>query len=180
MQPAAVIELPYPEDVIAAALKDYLSRKGKSKVNDLKGFTTYRNTQPTQNGTENADLYFRIDRKSKQEKETSTVYLLLTPIEGTTSNLHSLNMEEAKTYLNELVTTIEGYNLEQKIKEQNKMIIDAEAKHKRLLNDGFNLERKRLELIQKISDNQLQQQAQGLEVQNQKQKLAEMVSRRKS
>lgn len=180
MQPAAVIELNYPEATVTAALKDYLSGKGKSKGNDLKGFTTYRNTQATQNGTENADLYFRIERKSRKEKEVSTVYLLLTPVQGTTSNLHSLSMEEAKTYLNELVAAIDAYNLEQTIRDQNKVIMAAEAKQKKLVNEAADLERKRAETAQKIADNKLLQQAQDLEVQNQKQKLAEMVARRRN
>jgi hypothetical protein len=31
LQPAAVIELPYPPDVVDAAMSDYLSKKGKSR-----------------------------------------------------------------------------------------------------------------------------------------------------
>lgn len=180
LQPAAVLNLDYTEAIVTAALKDYLLRKGKSKAGDLKGFTTYRNTQATQNGTENADLYFKIERKSRKEKEQSVVYLLVTPLAGTTSALHSLTMEEAKTYLNELVFAIADYSLEQDISNQNKLVVTAEAKQKKLLSEAADLEKKKAATEQKIADNKLLQQAQDQEVQIQKEKLAAMVGRRRN
>ena len=181
--PAAVIELPYAPDIVSAALNDYLSKKGKSKGNDLKGFTTFRNTQLAQNDSANADLYFRVERKGKQDKETSIVSLLLTmPKEGevTANKVHYLNMEQAKTYLNELVPAIEAYNLEMQIKDQNQAVIKAESKYKSLADDGADLEKKRVTIEKKIQDNKNEQQAQGTEVGNQKQKLMAWISQRKS
>lgn len=183
-QPAAVIELPYAPDIVSAAMNDYLSKKGKLKGNDLKGFTTYRNTQPLQNNdVANADLYFRVQRKDNQEKGTSTVSLLLTaPKEGNTNadNVHYLNMEQAKTFLNELTPAIEAYNLEQQIKDQNEMVIKAESKFKRLIDDGTDLESKRVSIEKKQQENKVEQQTQTTEVETQKQKLAVLVSQRKS
>jgi hypothetical protein len=183
MQPAAVIELPYTTDVITAALNDFLSKKGRSKGNDLKGFTTYRNTQQLRNDSANADLYFKIERKSRDEKGLSIVYLLLTTPDETSAvsnSLHYLNMEQAKSYLNELVPAIEAYDLELKIKDQNDLIIAAESKQKKLSGEGEDLEKKKESIIKKIEDNKLLQQSQALEVQNQKQKLAALVSKRRS
>jgi hypothetical protein len=183
MQPAAVIQLAYPTDVITAALKDFLSKKGRSKGNDLKGFTTYRNTQQVGSDSANADLYFKIERKSRDEKGSSMVYLLLTTPDETSaaSNaLHYMNMEQAKSYLNELVPAIQAFDLELKIKEQNDLIIAAESKQKKLMGEGEDLEKKKTTIIQKIADNKLSQQAQDMEVQNQKQKLAALVNQRKA
>jgi hypothetical protein len=45
-QPAAVIELPYAPSVVNDAMKDYLSKKGRAKGNDIKGFTTFRIPNP--------------------------------------------------------------------------------------------------------------------------------------
>lgn len=158
-------------------------KKGKSKGNDLKGFTTFRNTQLAQNDSANADLYFRVERKGKQDKETSIVSLLLTmPKEGevTANKVHYLNMEQAKTYLNELVPAIEAYNLEMQIKDQNQAVIKAESKYKSLADDGADLEKKRVTIEKKIQDNKNEQQAQGTVVGNQKQKLMAWISQRKS
>jgi hypothetical protein len=182
LQPAAVIELPYPPNVVNAAMSDYLSKKGKSKGNDIKGFATYRNTQPVQNDSSNADLYFKTERKSRREKEVTVVSLLLMPADAQTSNvnLHYLDMEEGKSYLNGLAIAIEAYDLELSIKAQNDEVIKAEAKYKSLSNEGEDLEKKRSAIEKKIADNKNDQQQQLKEIENQKQKLAQWVSQRKA
>jgi len=181
-QPAAVIELPYPPSVVNAAMNDYLSRKGKSKSSDIKGFTTYRNTQPLQSDSSNADLYFKTERKSRKEKEVTVVSLLLTPNTGpgNTSNLHYLSMQDAKDLLNDLSEAIGAYNLELAIKEQNASVAKAEAKYRALTNEGDDLDKKRAAIDRKIEDNKNDQQQQLKEIENQKQKLAQWVGQRKS
>jgi hypothetical protein len=181
-QPAAVIELPYSTDIVNAALNSYLSKKGRSLGNDVKGFTTYRNTQPLQNDSANADLFFKIERKSKKEKGTTVVSLMLT-VPGvdsvTAANSHQLTMDEAKSYLNGLVPAIDAYSLELAIKDQNEVILQAEAKYNSLVDNGADLEKKRVALDKKVQDNKFDQQTQAVEVENQKQKLANLVSQRK-
>jgi hypothetical protein len=182
LEPAAVIELPYPPSVVDAAMSEYLSKKGKSRGNDIKGFITFRNTQPVQNDSVNADLYFKTERKSKSEKEVTVVSLLLMPIDAQTNtgNLHYLSMEDAKEYLNGLATTINAYNLELTIKDQNDAVIKAEAKYKNLASEGEDLESKRAGLEKKIADNKNDQQLQLKEIENQKQRLTQWVGQRKS
>jgi hypothetical protein len=181
-QPAAVIELPYPPNVVNAAMSDYLSKKGKSKGSDIKGFVTYRNTQPLQNDSSNADLYFKTERKSRKEKEVTVVSLLLiTPDAQTnTGKLHYLGVDEAKNYLNGLASAIEAYDLELSIKAQNDDLIKAEAKYKDLVNESEDLEKKRIAIDKKIADNKSDQQQQLKEIENQKQKLTQWVGQRKS
>ena len=181
-QPAAVIELPYAPDVVTAAMNDHLSKKGRSRATDIKGFTTYRNTQPMQNDSINADMYFKIERKSRQDKGTTVVSLLINePAEGTTTDsLRYLKMEQAKAYLNELVPAIEAYNLELVIKDQNESLIKAESKLKELANDGKDLESKRAGIDKKIAENKVAQQKQTDEIEAQKLKLAGWVNQRKN
>lgn len=181
-QSAAVIELPYTADVVNAAMSDYLSKKGKSRATDMKGFTTFRNTQPLQDDSINADLYFKVERKSRQEKSTTVVSLLVNPPEArvTTDSTHHLTMEQAQVYLNELVPAIEAYNLELVIKDQNESLIKAESKLKALVNDATDLQDKRNAIDKKIQENKSSQQDQINEVENQKQKLAAWVNQRKS
>lgn len=183
-QPAAVIELPYSPDIVSAAMNDYLSKKGRSKGNDIRGFTTYRNTQPLQNDTAaNADLYIKVERKSSQEKGNSIISLLLTAPKDdqvTELDMHYFNMEQAKGFLNDLVPVIEAYNLEQQIKEQNEIVIKSESKYKNLLDDSTDLDKKRSGIEKKLQENKQEQQIQVTDIANQKQKLAVLVSQRKS
>ncbi|HEY0434849.1 MAG TPA: hypothetical protein VGC95_13330 [Chitinophagaceae bacterium] len=181
LQPAAVIDLPYPPSIVNAAMDDYLSKKGKSKGSDMKGFTTYRNTQALQSDSSNADLYFKTERKSRAEKEITVVSLLLLPADADRgTNLHYLSMDDARTYLNDLAQAVGSYDLELTIKEQNEAVAKAEAKYKSLASDGQDLDKKRSALDKKIEDNKNDQQQQLKEIEKEKEKLAQWVSRRKS
>ena len=179
---AAVLELPYSPDMVNTVLNDYLSKKGKSKVEDIKGFTTYRNTQPMQQDSVNADLYFKVERKSRGEKDNSVVSLLLrTPNDNKqVANVNHLDMEEAKTYLNDLMPAFIAYDLELMIKDQNKSLIDAEAKLKGMQNDNESMKNKIRNLEKDLEKNLQEQQRQSDAINNQKQKLAELVSQRKA
>lgn len=180
-QPAAVIELPYPPSVVNAAMTDYLSKKGRSKANDIKGFTTFRNTQSVSVDSSNADLYFKTERKSRKENDVTVISLLVMPNADTsTSNIHYLNMDNARTYLDDLAIAINAYDLELKIKEQNNAVIKAEAKYKSIASEGEDLEKRRTELDKKIADNKDNLQRQSIEIENQKQKLTQWVAQRKS
>lgn len=180
-QPAAILELPYAPELVSAALNDHLSKKGRSKSTDMKGFTVYRNTQPMQNDTVNADMYFKVARKSRQEKGLTVVSLLVNgPAGGTVESVRYLGMEQAKTYLNELVPAIDAYNLELAIKEQNESLIKAESKLKSLVDDGRDLDDKRTGIDKKIADNKAGQQNQVNEIEVQKRKLADIVAQRKN
>jgi hypothetical protein len=182
MQPAAVIELPYPHSVVDAAMNDYLSKKGKSRKDNVKGFSTFRNTDPVQSDSINADLYFKTERKSRKEKEVTVISLLVMPAEeqSNTSNLHYLKMDDAKNYLNDLASSISAFNLEQTIKDQNDAVIKAETKYKNLVTDGDDLEKKRTAIEKKIADNKSDQLLQLKEVESQKQNLSKWVGQRKS
>lgn len=182
LHPAAVIELAYPPAVVNEAMNDYLSKKGKSKNTDVKGFTTFRNTQPVQNDSVNADLYFKTERKSRKEKEITVVSLLVMPNEPQTNagNVHHLDMNTARMYLNDLSIAIAAYDLELTIKEQNKAVTKAEAKYKSLSDEGEDLENKKTAIDKKIADNKNDQQQQLKEIETQKQKLTDWVNRRKT
>jgi hypothetical protein len=182
--PAVVLELNYAPDLVSDALNDYLSRKGRSKREDIKGFTTYRNTQAVQGDSVNADLYFKIERKSRKEKQVTVVSLLLNKpapdAVASNSNLHYLTMEQAKAYLNGLVATVDAYDLDLKIKDQNKSVVAAETKLKHLADEGGDLENKKVSIEKKIDENKAQQQSQVNEVTEQKHRLEMLVARRKS
>ena len=181
VQPAAVIELAYSPSVVNAAMNDYLSKKGKSRRDDIKGFSTFRNTEPVPGDSVNADLYFKTERKSRKEKEVTVVSLLVMPTEqqANANNLHYLNMNDAKDYLNGLASAIDAFSLELTIKDQNHAVIIAEAKYKILTSEGGDLENKRTAIEKKIADNKNDQQQQLKEIGNQKQKLTQWIGQRK-
>ena len=181
-QPAAVIDLPYSPDLINTVMNDFLSKKG-STGSDIKGFKTYRNTQFGQNDSMNADLYFKVERASRKEKEQSTVYLMVgVPNEdiATRNPGTHFGMEQAKDFLNNLVPVMQAYKLELQIKEQNDVVIKEEKKSKTMMNDGVDLTKKKYDIERKIEDNKQGQDKQNAEVERQKQALALLVNQRKA
>jgi hypothetical protein len=179
-QSAAVIELPFSADVVNASLNEYLSKKGRSKETDARGFTTFRNTQSLQGDSVNADLFFKVERKDKQSSITSLLVTQEVSQTNTGSGINNLSMEQAKSYLNNLVPMIESYQLELQIKDQNEAIIKAESKYKSKAQDGDDLVKKKLNIERDIDENRKELQRLSNETDQQKQKLAELVRQRKS
>ena len=181
IQSAAVIDLPYSPLVVNAALVDYLSKRGKSRSKDVKGFTTFTNTEALQGHGISTDLYFRTERKNDTERDISVVSLLVTDEYQTTrDNLHYLSMDAGKEYLNGLATAVDAYGIEIAIKDQNDVIIKLESKNKVLSGIGQDLENKRIAIEQKIAENKNDQQQLTKEIERQKQKLTECIGQRKS
>lgn len=176
---AAVLEVPYEEDIVKDALDNHLNKKSKSAT-DIKGFTSFRNNQGRDDGSMASDLYFKVERKSRKEKNSTIISLLVgKPDPGLAEDQKVyLEMEEAKSILNSLVPVIDAYALEVQIKEQNDVVKKAESKHASLIKEGEDLERKKADIEKKIIENTNRIQAQQAEIENQKQKLTEMVSRR--
>lgn len=181
-QPAALIHLPYSADVVNDALDGYLSKKG-TRSDQMKGFRSFRNTRLSPNDTLYADLYFKVTRMSRDEKDRSTIYLLVgMPNEGIAQRnpSTSITVEQAKEVLNQLAPVIVAFNLERLIKEQNDVVIKEEARYKSLVKEGGDLDERRSDIEKKISANRLDQEKQTTEVNRQKQALALLVDQRKS
>lgn len=181
-QPAAVIQLPYSPDVVNDAMDDYLSKKG-SKSDQLKGFKTFRNTRLSADDTVYADLYFKVNRMSRDDKDKSTVYLLVgMPNDGITQRnpSASITVEQAKDILNQLAPAIETFNLERMIKEQNDVVIKEEGRYRSLVKEGGDLNERRSDIEKKITANRHDQEKQDAEVNKQKQVLAQLVNQRKN
>ena len=131
-QPAAVISLPYSAELINMVMNDYLSKKG-SKASDIKGFKTYRNTRLMDNDSTGADLYFKIDPANTKDKVQSTVYLMVGVPNEDIANRNpgaQFTMEQAKTFLNNLLPVMESYKLEIQIRDQNDLVSREEKKSK--------------------------------------------------
>ena len=175
---AAVLDLPFEEDLIVSALNAHLSRKSKSS-NDLKGFTGYRNNLLDQ-GERRPDHYFKVERKSRKEKKSSLVFLLVGPVHPGVAGdgLVYMSMEEARSFLNSLVPVIEAYALEMNIKDQNDELKKAESRYASLIKDGEDLEKKKADIERKIQENANKVRMQIEIIENQKQKLAEQVNKR--
>ena len=180
-QPAAVIELPYPPEMVEHTISEYLSKKG-GKGEDLKGFRSFRNMRLSETDTAVADLYFKIDPKSRKEKDKSIVYLVAAkPNEDVSarSTEDRFGIEEAKAFLNGIVPSLETTSIDAQIKGQEENVKKAEKKLSQLADEGQDLMKKKMAIEQKILENQQGQERQKVEIEKQRGELQSMVSKRK-
>jgi hypothetical protein len=181
-QPAAIIELPYAENVVEKAISDYMSRKG-SKGSDSKGFKTFRGYKLRDSQDYTSDLYFKIDRKSRKEKDLTVVSLVVgkngedVKIRAAPDNS---SIDGAKDLLNDMVASIDAYNLELQIQGQDDAVKKVQKKYDGLLDDQKDYEKKIKGLEDKIDQNKKDQEKQQDELKKQKDILDTLRSRRKS
>src|SRR3954465_1651907 len=113
-QPAVMVELPYPSDVVEDAIKEYFVRIGV-KADDTHGFQLFKSTRLGTTDAWNSDLYFKVDRKSRKDKDESVVYFFATP-ENQQPNLRKpgdfYGVDGARNFMKSMLPSIDSYNLQ--------------------------------------------------------------------
>ena len=77
-QPSVMVSVLYTSDVVEDAIKDYFNRMGV-KADDSHGFLVFKSARLSLTDTWNSDLYFKVERKSRKEKDESIIYFFATP-----------------------------------------------------------------------------------------------------
>jgi hypothetical protein len=179
---AAVIELPYPVEEVEEAIAEHFSKKG-GKSDDSKGFKIFRSMKLSDQDLEANDLHFKVERKSRKEKDITVVYLLVgRPSEnvGVRAGTDRHKLEEAKAFLNQLTPSVEGHHLDVQIKTQEETLKKALKKQQTLADDQKDLDGKMKTLQQKIEQNKVDMDKQTEEVTRQQGTLDAMKARKKS
>lgn len=181
-QAALMVELPYPPGVVEDAIKDYLNKRGL-KGNSAKGYQLFKGTRlDSLNGVDH-DVYFKVERKSRKEKDASVVYMFVTkPNENPTQRLpaETSGLSSARSFLSGMVPSVDAYNLEVEIGAQEGEIKKAEKKYERLIDDGNDMQKRLKKLQENIEDNKKDQEKQKQEIEKQRGILENMRGKRKS
>ena len=178
---AAVMEVPYPTDQVEDAIKDYMAKKG-FKVNSSKGIFSFKGVKLNPNNTENNDLHFKVERKSRKEKEVSLIHLVISKENETLAQRipdDRAGIEDGKSFLNAMTPQMEAYGLEVEITEQDKTVKKAEKKLENLGDDQQDLEKRIKNLEEKLEQNKKDQDSQKGEITKQKNILEALKSKRK-
>lgn len=179
-QPAAIIELPYPESVVQKGIEEYMLKKG-AKGSDNRGFTVFRSYKMQSRHDYTSDLYFKTERKSRKDKDISIVYLV-TGKSGqdikTRNSSDDKGLDGAKDLLEDLAPFMEAYNLDLQIKDQEAMLKKLEGKMNDMVEDSVSIDKKRKALDEKIQQNVLDRQKQKTEMDKQREVLEAMKKRR--
>jgi hypothetical protein len=108
---AVVNEIPFPEKTVRNAIEDKMGKSGyKSK--EMKGYNVYRGVRMPEIGADTYDMYFMVDRKSRKDKEASTITLLLTKgfDNFISDSTDATVINNAKNYLNTIKIMIGAYD----------------------------------------------------------------------
>src|SRR6478672_12109836 len=183
MQPALVLELPNTTDEAEGTIIQKLKETGYNaetqghlfwKKNKIDGFYVFNNVVLPSVSNQKLDMYFKVVQKNQEEKNNSTVYLLVSsgnenfasPEEDTTL------WNSTKMFLNSFVEKTTAYSLEQGIKLQENTLKESQNKLTELQNQEK-------DLADKIRKNQDGQKNQQLDIGNQTKILEDLKLKRK-
>ena len=179
-RPAVVNDFSYPESTVSKAIRDKMEKSGY-KGKDSKGYTMYKNVSLPELGSGTYDVYFKVDRKSKKEKDLSEVTMLVS--RGNEVYISEADdpqtINNAKSYLDNLIPNVQAFDLEQQISAQQDAVNKAEKKYKNLLDDADDLQKKKRKLEQQIEDNYKDQKDQQAEIEKQRQIFEALKAKRK-
>ena len=174
---ALVNEIPYPAKMIEDAIEDVLAKRGY-KGSSAKGFTVYKGARLI--GDEAYDIYFMVEKKSRKDKDNSTVTMMVS--KGYDEFLTEKNdgpvLEKARYFLDSLRNSVSRYDLEQQILVQEDEVKSADKKHTSLQDESKDLEKKKRKLEDEIRDNTKDLENQVKEIEKQKQILETLKARR--
>ena len=178
---AVVNEIPFNDKITAAAIADTLQKLGY-KGKESKGFILYKSVLLPVLGKQSYDLYFSVDKKSKKDKETSVVTLMVSRdfdnfiSESTSPEI----MGNAKIYMDSLRNIVARYDLEQQISEQEELVNKNEKKLLGIIDDGEGYEKDKKKLEDKIGANKKAREKQQSDTDIQKQVLETLKGKRKA
>jgi hypothetical protein len=186
-QDAFIIEYAYsPEAVENAILQKmeqlgYKSKEQKGIFNKDKGFHVYKGAYITEVSDKSMDYIIKVERKSRREKEESIVYMIMQKDGGNArSAFEAMDVDRAKSFLNDLAPNVEASHLEIQIREQDEVVVKADRKFKKLQDDKKDMEDKIRKLEEDIKNNTQEQEAAQRDIEVQRAALENLKLKRKT
>jgi len=178
--PGVVGEIPFVESTVREAIDKNFEKMGY-KGKKVKDFVVYSGVFLKELDHQPHDIYVMVDRKSRSEKETSTVTFLIgigfDNFASDTANIDLIN--STKTYINSLREVAAAYDLELQIAAQEELVKKNEKKVENLKDDANALQKKKKRLDDEIAQNTIDQNLQKVETERQKQIMETLKSKRK-
>ena len=137
-QAAVVAEYKYSEEIVQKTLRDKLERMGY-KIRNTRGFLVITNAVISSISSNPMDYAFKVERKSKREKDIALLSVIVNENEV---NATADNSEKLKSFLSELIPSIEATNVDFMVNEQYAAVVKSQKKLKNLQGDQNSLERK--------------------------------------
>jgi hypothetical protein len=169
-KPAIQNEFSFADKTVEGAIDARLAKMGY-KGKESKGYTVYRGVKLSELGNQPYDLYFKVERKSRKDKDVAVVNMLISNGNEVfvSDQADSITIRRGKTFLDNFRPDIEAFDLQQQVNDQQEAVTKAEKKYKSLQDDADDLQKKKSKLEQQIDDNLKAQKDQKAEIEKQKQ-----------
>jgi len=178
----AVIELPYPPEVVEEAIRKQFALSG-IKPDKSNGFQVFRGVRLDESDDELNDLYFKVERKSKKEKNISVVNLIVAKrghdiAAKTLDNPYMVS--GGIRFLNDITPSVESHNLNVEIEKQDEVVQKSEKKLKELEEEQEDIEKRIKKMQEKLEENKKNQEKQAEEIISQKKAHDALKSRKQN
>ena len=166
-QKAITIDYAYSQEAVQNAIVQKIEKLGhigkeeKGMFNKDKGFIVFKEAFITDISEERMDYILKIERKSRKDKDETTLYMVLNKGgEDAVPGMSAHDIGRAKVFLNNLLPEIEEANLELQIKSQDDAVVKSEKKFKDLQDQKADLEKKLQKNAEDIENQQKQIESQ--------------------
>lgn len=167
-------------DVVEQAIKNKMLKSGY-KPKTTKGWMEFKDVDDRSITSERSDLYIKVERKSRKDKETSLVYFFASkPGDQATPVPFEGSMLSEDGFYSNVVSYTVAERLERDIQAQDDITKKAQKKYDDLIKDQASLEKKIKGLQDDLEDNRKKQESQVREVESQRKILEQLLSKRNS
>lgn len=161
-RPAVIGEFEYDASIVEAVILEDMKYQGFGKGDGFKGFQKYAGILFASLSSEKIDFYFKVDPKSKKEKDKSIVYVVIS--KGYDNFVNSSSdpaiIEATKQYLTGLIDKFGQQKIKLAIEEQKEVVEKADKKLNTLIVTAESLKTKQKEIEESIAKNAQDQETQ--------------------
>ncbi|MBX2922354.1 MAG: hypothetical protein KF746_09205 [Chitinophagaceae bacterium] len=174
------MEINNEPDIVEQSIKNRMAKSGY-KPKESKGWLIFKDVDDREVSDERSDLYVKVERKSRKEKEVSVVYFFTSkPNDHATPVPLAGSMLTSDGFYEQVSAESVASKLEKDIAEQEEAAKKAEKKYDDLVKEQASLEKKIKGLQDDLESNKQKQQSQSREVENQRKMLEQLKSKRNS
>jgi hypothetical protein len=190
-KPALMLLLPYTEEIAEGAIVQKLKEIGYNpeskgslfwKKNTIDGYYIFKGVALRDLNGEVVDLYFKVDRKSKKEKEQSYIYMMVSKGDEQfiSSETEPSIFSSSTRFLNGFTEYGASYKMDVDIQNQDETVQAAQKKYTRLRDDEADYVKKIADLESKLKNNREQQETQLKVIEAEKKKLEDLRAKKQS
>jgi hypothetical protein len=190
MQPALVLELPNITNDVEGTILEKLKQAGYNpetqghlfwKKNKTDGFYAFESVVLPSISAQKLDIYFKILRKNKEERNSSMLYLLVSTGNGNfaSPDRDTTLWNNSIRFLNTFIEKTTAYNLEQAITAQENTVKVSQKKLSILRKDESELADKIKKNQEDLLTNRNSQKDQQEDIENQQKLLESLILKRK-